>query len=547
VSGRPRVVSVVRPVAIGGVARWSRAMAAQDSLWIDTPLGAEPDGAPILPAHESASLSERILALDAQMTRHACEIVIPGDAPEACVASALRPGRRCVIAAHGQDHTWMEFADACAPLANAWAPVSEQVADALDPWFEPWLTRSIIPCGVQIPARATPEMLRRTSQATTDRSSRDACKPIRLLWAGRVEDRHKRALDIPALLDALDTLGVRATLTVAGDGPALADLRAAMRARIDSGQVTLAGRVDTDQMACVYQQADALVMTSSREGMPLVAMEALAHGLPVFATEGCGGLGALLAQGGMHPAPGCVTPVGDMLAMARAIESSSLSLDAMGESAHALAKSHCSIDASRGRWDDLLRSTLASPPRFCGWSALLEAIEACGGWNDACVRRIIDAASSNWRIEAPWRVERPMRPPVSARLLADTLDALRRPRGMRIALAGAGAHTRALAPWLKRLKPGDRPVAILDDHARSNGAPDQIGGISVRTPDDPGLGAIDAIVISSDAHERALLARACDWAPRAWIIPLYEAHGRHRPLAQATPWRWSRPVARRTA
>ena len=536
-SGRPRVVSVVRPVAIGGVTRWSQAMATHDPLWTDIPLGCGPDGAPILPGYASAPLSERILALDALMNRRACEIVIPGDAPEACVASALRPGRRCVIAAHGQDHTWMEFADACAPLASAWAPVSEQVADALDPWFDPWLTRSIIPCGVEIPAQpAAP-----APSASTVR------RHVRLLWAGRVEDRHKRAMDIPFLLDALDATGLEAALTVVGDGPALEGLRAAMRERIDSGQVTLAGRVEPAQMGGQYARADALVMTSSREGMPLVAMEALAHGLPVFATDGCGGLPALLAREGAPRAPGCVTPVGDMPAMARAIRSCAKRLGAMGESARALAQTHCSIEASRRRWDDLLRSTLASPPRFCGWPALLEAIEACGRWNDSCVRRIVDAASLHWRIEAPWSIGRPMRPPVSARLLADTLDALRSPGGMRIALAGAGAHTRALAPWLMRLKPGVRPVAILDDHARSAGVPDEIGAIPVLAPGEHDPGAIDAIVIASDAHERALVARARAWAPGAWIIPLYEAHGRHRPLAQATPWRWSRPHARRTA
>ena len=48
-------------------------------------------------------------------------------------------------------------------------------------------------------------------------------------------------------------------------------------------QVTLLGHVAREQMACYYDRADVVVLTSRSEGIPLVLMEAMARGKIVLA------------------------------------------------------------------------------------------------------------------------------------------------------------------------------------------------------------------------------------------------------------------------
>ncbi|SCY72565.1 glycosyltransferase [Butyrivibrio sp. INlla14] len=56
-----------------------------------------------------------------------------------------------------------------------------------------------------------------------------------------------------------------------------------------AGSVQLIPEVSRDEIASVYNQADAFVMTSIQEGQPVSTMEAACCGLPIFSTR-CGGV-----------------------------------------------------------------------------------------------------------------------------------------------------------------------------------------------------------------------------------------------------------------
>lgn len=104
-------------------------------------------------------------------------------------------------------------------------------------------------------------------------------------------------------------LAARAVLLLVGDGADRAALEA--RARPDP-RVRLLGWRD-DPHACLGA-ADLLVLPSSREGLPLAVLEAMAAGVPVLATA-VGGVPEALEQG----ACGRLVPPGDARALAAAL------------------------------------------------------------------------------------------------------------------------------------------------------------------------------------------------------------------------------------
>jgi glycosyltransferase involved in cell wall biosynthesis len=104
----------------------------------------------------------------------------------------------------------------------------------------------------------------------------DPTRPL-LLSVGRLAPVKNQSLAIAALAD----IG-GAVLVLVGDGPLRRELEAEARARGVSDHVVLAG-MRPDARALIGA-ADAVVMTSTSEGLPLVALEALSAGVPLVAT-----------------------------------------------------------------------------------------------------------------------------------------------------------------------------------------------------------------------------------------------------------------------
>ena len=136
-------------------------------------------------------------------------------------------------------------------------------------------------------ARVVPSVQRSFAAASTAGSGRFA------LAAGRLEPEKGFADAVAACARA----GV--PLVVAGDGPQLAELRAA------GGDVRFTGRVSAGELAALRREA-ALAIVPSRyeEILPLAALEAAAAGLPVVAAQ-AGGLVEAVPLEGLYP-PGDV-------------------------------------------------------------------------------------------------------------------------------------------------------------------------------------------------------------------------------------------------
>jgi glycosyltransferase involved in cell wall biosynthesis len=131
-------------------------------------------------------------------------------------------------------------------------------------------------------------------------------------WIGRMTPI-KRVEDILLAFRQLRDRGVDAALCLVGDGP---DREAIERYAHDIGiaRDTLFVGYQRD-VAPYYSFFDAFVLASANEGTPVVAIEALAAGRPVVATS-VGGVPDVVE----HRRTGCLTPVGDVGAIADALE-----------------------------------------------------------------------------------------------------------------------------------------------------------------------------------------------------------------------------------
>lgn len=110
-----------------------------------------------------------------------------------------------------------------------------------------------------------------------------------LLYAGRLQPE-KRVPEIIRAFRDLQPPGV--LLVVAGEGREASGVIAEARGL----NVRLLGSIARNKMPDLLNAADALVLYSTREGLPTIALEALACGVPVITTR-VGGLPELLIEG----------------------------------------------------------------------------------------------------------------------------------------------------------------------------------------------------------------------------------------------------------
>ncbi len=118
-------------------------------------------------------------------------------------------------------------------------------------------------------------------------TARDAS--IRILFLARLE-REKGILETLGALSLLRGKGLPATLTVAGDGVAMAEVRSYANAHPElDGALTIAGDVRGERKKALFAAHDIYCFPSYGEGMPTSVLEAMAFGLPVVTTA-VGGL-----------------------------------------------------------------------------------------------------------------------------------------------------------------------------------------------------------------------------------------------------------------
>ena len=151
---------------------------------------------------------------------------------------------------------------------------------------------------------------------------------VRITFLGQLGQR-KGSADLLAALVSLSQLPGW-TATLAGDGP-VAETRKQVESAGLSARVHVPGWISTAQRAALLNQTDMLVLPSYAENLPMVVLEAFAHGVPVISTP----VGAipevvLPERNGLLVEPGDVTTLA--AAIRRLLETPDLRMR-MGEAA----------------------------------------------------------------------------------------------------------------------------------------------------------------------------------------------------------------------
>lgn len=120
-------------------------------------------------------------------------------------------------------------------------------------------------------------------------------QPARLLFVGRlvgVKNPHA-VLRAGAILQRSCPVEIR----IVGDGPLEAALRKEAEELGISNITAFAGHIyERDVLNAEYGKADVMILPSHSEGLPLVIIEAMAHGVPVLATD-IGGIPDIVKDG----------------------------------------------------------------------------------------------------------------------------------------------------------------------------------------------------------------------------------------------------------
>ncbi len=165
---------------------------------------------------------------------------------------------------------------------------------------EHWDRLHIIHCGV------TPD--RYAASPPEPESDTDE---TRLIFVGRVAPVKGLRLLVDAMLQLSEEL-TDLTLTIVGDGPDRALIEEAAKPLGD--RVRFTGYLSQDAVAEELRAADAAVLPSFAEGVPVFLMEAMASGKPVIATQ-VAGVGELVIAG----ETGLLVPPGDTASLIDAI------------------------------------------------------------------------------------------------------------------------------------------------------------------------------------------------------------------------------------
>jgi len=243
-------------------------------------------------------------------------------------------------------YRWSDWLSDCSTM------VCDEVGDACRLGaLTPFNRREVLPNGIE------------TSQWKPDREVRQQTRKHlgignEFVWlaVGRLD----AVKDYQTLLHAIAGLPARGVLLIAGSGPLESRLLQMARTLCINERVRFLGF--QTEVCALMQAADAFVLSSRWEGLPLTLLEAGACGLPSVATNVCGSREIIVEdQTGFLVPP--ADPMGLQRAMATMMELASDDLETMGINARQRIKDRYELTCILDQWESLYARLLSSHPQ----------------------------------------------------------------------------------------------------------------------------------------------------------------------------------------
>lgn len=305
---------------------------------------------------------DRILALLRLFKKVKPDIIVPVNLSDTLYAASSWKTRggtaRIVTCTHGQDMTHLNSIRDCAPFIDLAVSVSKRMTTPLSEILGDPARVVHIPTGVPAP-------LERPKLRTELRE---------LVYVGRLDNQEKRIFDLIDLVRLLHDDDVR--FHIVGKGVDEEALRIALASETSHERVIFYGHLSRQELyKRIYPRMDALLLFSESEGGPIVAWEAMRHGIVPVVSDFVG-----RAEEGVivHDMNGLVFPVGSVndaaaLITARAHEA----IFSLSRTASEISADYCGDEFGR-RWDSYLRSALQKTARCCETSSQLRTLRSPG-------------------------------------------------------------------------------------------------------------------------------------------------------------------------
>lgn len=149
----------------------------------------------------------------------------------------------------------------------------------------------------------------------TESRRRDYEKPLTIAYGGRVQQRHKRILNLITLADLLALKKGNYHFKIAGDGQQLTDLTEHFeKTKYSNISIEFLGLVAYEVMTDVWASSDISVLFSEFEGMSISMLESMGQGCVPIVTDVSGSKEKIT-----HGKTGFIVTVGDVASMAQII------------------------------------------------------------------------------------------------------------------------------------------------------------------------------------------------------------------------------------
>jgi len=198
-------------------------------------------------------------------------VLVTADWIELAAAAYRDPGKAVIQVLHGDHDYYYDLARRNEAVIDAWVAYSRAMYENLRELL-PHRREQIfnLPYGIPLPTRVRQRPLAASGSG-----------PLRLVYAGRLDQGQKVVFDLPSIDAGLARRGIRVAWTVIGGGPDEAELRRRWQEAAGErfGEIRWLGVLENREVIEHLAEADVFVLPSRAEGLPVALLEAMGAGL----------------------------------------------------------------------------------------------------------------------------------------------------------------------------------------------------------------------------------------------------------------------------